>query len=202
MILDRLTKLDERKRISAAVLVVLIAACVCYFAITRNSITKLNAANANCAGIEAAYAATENQQAKISNLQKQFEEKEKKFQECQQQCFSSTQASQFFENINAAAIAYNLKPLSRIISEPKKFGDSKMNDGNAPPPQFLKTQSAKISVTGRYFDIIDFVSELVDRPQKIGITNLHIALPAGEEFSPKASFEIILVIDSSKDAKK
>ncbi|MCX5632244.1 MAG: type 4a pilus biogenesis protein PilO [Phycisphaerae bacterium] len=163
---------------------------------------KLQAAKANYTGIQTVYASTENQQAELSNLQKQFEEKEKKFQEYQQQCFSSTQASQFFENINAAAIAYNLKPLSRIISEPKKIGDSEINDGNAPPPQFLKTQSAKIAVCGNYFDIIDFVNELVDRPQKIGITNLHIALPVGEEFSPKASFEIILVIDSSKDTKK
>ena len=199
MIMEKLTKLDKPKRISAAVLTVLAAACVCYFAITRNSITKLNAANANYADIEAAYTATENQQAELSNLQKQFEEKEKEFQEYQQHCFSSIQAVQFLENVNAMALAYNLKPMSRIISEPKEL----VADKEAKPQQqFLKTQSAKIAVCGNYFDIVDFMKELTNRPQKVCITNLRIALPAGEGANPKASFEIILIIDSLKDMKK
>ncbi|MGA2914539.1 MAG: type 4a pilus biogenesis protein PilO [Sedimentisphaerales bacterium] len=199
MILERLIKLDERKRISIAVLAALAAACVCYAAITRNSVVKLQAAKANYTGVRTAYAIAENKQSEFSDLQKQFEEKEKQLQRYQQQCFSAAEASQFFENINAVALTYNLKPISRIVSEPKEFSADK----EAKPKQkFLKTQSAKVSVTGRYFDIIDFINELVERPQKVGITNLNIALPAGEEHNPKASFEIILVIDLSKDAKK
>jgi Tfp pilus assembly protein PilO len=199
MIIERLTKLGEPKRKTAAILALLVAVCVCYFAITRGSVVKLQAAKADYAGIEAAYTATENQQVELSNLQKQFEEKEKKLQEYQQQCFSGTQAVQFFENINAMALAYNLKPICRIISEPKEL----VADKEAKPQQqFLKTQSTKVSVSGSYFDIVDFVSKLTDRPQKVSITNLHIALPEGEKFNPKASFKIILVIDSSKDTKK
>jgi|GEM_PF-3565398 len=207
MIMEKLTKLDKPKRISAAVLTVLATACVCYFVITRNSITKLNAANANYAGIEAAYTATENQQAELSNLQKQFEEKEKKYQEYQQHCFSSVQAAQFLENVNVMALAYNLKPISRIISEPTKLITKEESEPkkpvspeeSEPPPQFLKTQSAKIAVIGNYFDITDFMKELTSRPQKVCITNLRISLPAGEEANPKASFEIILIIDPFKD---
>jgi Tfp pilus assembly protein PilO len=195
MILDRLVKLDERKRISAAVLVVVIAACVCYFAITRKSVIELQTAKADYTGIQTAYASTENQQAELFNLQKQFEEKEKQLQEHQQQCFSSTEAAKFFENIEAAALACNLKPVSRTVSEPKEFAADKEQ-------KLLKTQSAKIVVAGSYFDIIDFLNELVDRPQKVGITNLYIALPAGENSHPKASFEIILFTDSPKDAGK
>jgi Tfp pilus assembly protein PilO len=199
MIVERLAKLDNPKRKIAAILALLVVAFGCYFAITRGSVVKLQAAKANYAGIEAAYTATENQQAELLNLQKQFEEKEKQLQEYQQHCFSSAHAVQFFENINAMALAYNLKPISRIISEPKEL----VTDKEAKPQQqFLKSQSAKISVSGSYFDIVDFVSELTDRPQKVSITNLHIALPEGEEFNPKASFKIILVIDSSKDTKK
>jgi Tfp pilus assembly protein PilO len=200
MIMEKLTKLDKPKRISAAVLTVLAAACVCYFVITRNSITKLNAANTNYAGIKAAYTATENQQAELSNLQKQLEEKEKKFQEYQQRCFSNIQAVQFLENVNAMALAYNLKPVSRIISEPMKPISTK--EESEPKQKFLKTQSAKIAVCGNYFDIVDFMKELTNRPQKVCITNLRIALPAGEGANPKASFEIILIIDSLKDMKK
>jgi Tfp pilus assembly protein PilO len=199
MIIERLTKLDEPKRKTAAILALLVAACVCYFAIARGSVVKLQAAKANYAGIEAAYAATENQQAELSNLQKQFEEKEKKLQEYQQRCFSGAGAVQFFENINAMALAHNLKPISRIISEPREL----VADKEAKPQQqFLKTLSAKVSVSGSYFDMVDFVSELTNRPQKVSITNLHIALPEGEKFNPNASFKIMLAIDSSKDTKK
>jgi Tfp pilus assembly protein PilO len=199
MIIERLTKLDDPKRKTAAILALLVVACVCYFAITRGSVVKLQAAKANYDGIEAAYTATENQQAELTNLQKQFEEKEKKLQEYQQHCFNSTQAVQFFENINAMALACNLKPISRIISEPKEL----VADKEAKPQQqFLKTQSAKVNISGSYFDIVDFVSELTSRPQKVSITNLHITLPTSEKFNPNASFKIMLAIDSSKDTKK
>jgi Tfp pilus assembly protein PilO len=199
MIIERLTKLDDPKRKTAAILALLVVACVCYFAITRGSVVKLQAAKANYDGIEAAYTATINQQAELANLQKQFEEKEKKLQEYQQYCFNSTQAVQFFENINAMALACNLKPISRIISEPKEL----VTDKEAKPQrQFLKTQSAKVSVSGSYCDIVDFVSELTDHPQKVSITNLHIALSDGDKFNPKASFEVILIIDQSRDVEK
>ena len=203
MIIEEFTKLDESKRKVAAVLTVLVVACVCYFAITRDSVTKLKAANVNYAGIQTAYASTENQQLELLNLQKQLGEKEKQLQEYQQRYFSSKQAVQFFENINAMASAYNLKPISRIISEPKKLSDNKADDEKPKPQrQFLKTQSAKVTVAGNYFDIVDFVNQLTGRPQKVCITNLHITLPAGEKFNPKASFKITLVIDLSKDIKK
>ena len=203
MIIEELTKLDEPKRKVAAVLTVLVVACICYFAITRDSVTKLKAAKASYAGVQAAYTETENQQAELLNLQKQLEEKEKQLQEYQQQYFGSKKALQFFENINAMALAYNLKPISRVISEPEKLGDNKADDEKSKPKQqFLKTQSAKVIVSGNYFDIVDFVNELTDRPQKVCITNLHITLPAGEKFNPKASFKITLAIDLSKDVKK
>lgn len=203
MIIEELTKLDEPKRKVAAVLTVLVVACICYFVITRDSVTKLKAAKANYAGVQAAYIETENQQTDFLNLQKQLKEEEKQLQESQQQCFSSAGAVQFFENVNSMALAYNLKPISRIISEPKKLVDDKVGDEKTKPQQeFVKTQSAKVTVSGNYFDIVDFVNELTDRPQTVCLTNLHIALPAGEKFNPKASFKIILVIDSSEDVEK
>ncbi len=203
MIIEKLTKLDEPKRKAAAVLTVLVIACICYFAIIRDSVTKLKAANTNYVDVQAAYASTESQQTELPDLQKQLGEKEKQFQECQRQYFSSSQAVQFFENINTMALTYNLKPISRIISEPKNLVEDKANRKEAEPKQqFLKTQSAEITVTGNYFDIVNFVDQLTGRQQKVLITNLQITLPRGEKFNPKASFKITLVIDLFGDIEK
>lgn len=207
LIMEGLTKFGDPKRKIAAVVTVLVVACICYFAITRGSVTKLKAANASYAGVQTEYESTENQQADFLNLQKLLGINEKRFQECQQQCFSSSGAAQFFENINAMASANNLKPISRVILEPKNLVadkvDGEVDDENAKPkPQFLKTQSVKITVAGKYFDIVAFGNQLTGRPQKVCITDLRITLPGGEGSKPKASFEITLVIDLSKDMEK
>jgi len=199
MIIEKLAKLDEYKRISVAVLTVLTTACVYYLAITRYSLAELQAARAEYASLQAEYADAENQQLTFLNLQKQFENGKKQLEEQQQWSFSSEQAVEFFENINALALAYNLKPISRIISEPKKLVTDEKTE---PEKQFLETRSAKIIVAGNYFDIVDFVKELTNRRQKVCIKNLHIALPAGEKFNPKASFGVTLLIDSSERKEK
>jgi Tfp pilus assembly protein PilO len=184
-------------------LTVLIVACICYFAITRDSVRKLKAARASYADVHAVYTSTANQQVELLDLQKVLKEKEKQLQKYQQQYFGSKRALHFFENINAMALAYNLKPISRVISEPQNLVDDKVDDENAPPKQqFLKTQSAKITVAGNYFDIVGFVSQLTGCPQKVWITNLRITLPTGEKFNPKASFTITLAIDFSMDVEK
>lgn len=193
MIIEILAKLDERKRISAVVLVVLAIAGICYYAITRDSVVKLQANRAKYAGIQAAYAGTRNQQADFLNLQKQLEDGKKQVRGQEQKCFSDEQALQFFENINTIALAHNLKPISRTISEPKRFLTDKKTKLQQ---QFLKTQSAKVTVVGNYSNIVNFVRELTNRPQKVCITNLHIGLPAGEKSNPRASFSISVLIQA------
>lgn len=193
MIIETLAKLDDRKRISAAVLVVLVIAGICYYAITRESVVKLQANRAKYAGIQAAYAGTKNQQADFLNLQKQLEDEKKQVRGQEQKCFSNEQALQFFENINTIALTHNLKPISRTISESKGFLTDKKTKLQQ---QFLKTQSAKVTVVGNYSDIVNFVRELTNRPQKVCITNLHIGLPAGEKSNPRASFSISVLIQA------
>lgn len=203
MIIEVLTKLDDLKRKATAFLTVLVVVCICYFAITRDSVAKLKAANASYAGVQTAYANTDNQKAELVDLQKQLIEKEKHLHEYQEMYFSSKRAEFFFENINTMALAYNLRPISRAISEAKNLIDDKVEDENTPPKeQFLKTQSANIVVSGGYFDIVDFMNQLIGCPQKVYITNLRINLPAGEKFKPKASFKISLLIDLNKDLGK
>ena len=191
MIIERFAKLDQTKRILAAVLVVLAIAYICYYVITRDFVLRLWATKAKYAGIQAAYAGTENQRTDFLDLQKRLEDREKQIKEQEWKYFTSEQALQFFENISAMALAHNLKPISSTISEPKKLV---VDEKAEPQQQFLETQSAKITVAGRYSDIVNFVNELTDRPQKVYITNLHIALPPGEEFNPRASFSISVLI--------
>jgi len=195
MIIDRLAKLDQPKRILAAVLAVLAVAGICYYAIMGDSVVTvviLQAIKAKYTRIQdVIYPSTKNQLIDFSNLQRQLEDRKKQVKEQEWKYFTSEQALQFFENISARALAHNLKPISSTISEPKKLV---VDEKAEPQQQFLETQSAKIIVAGRYSDIVNFVNELTGRPQKVYITNPHIALPPGEEFNPRASFSISVLI--------
>jgi Tfp pilus assembly protein PilO len=201
MIIDRFARLDESKRVRAAVLAVVVMSCICYYVIIRGSVVKLQTATAKYNDFRAAYAGTKNQQTDFVNLQEQLKNTKKQIRECRQRCFNSEQALQFFESINAMALAHNLRPISRVISKPESpFYDDKAR----PQQQFLKTQSAGIIVSGDYFDIIDFMNDLVstEQQQKVYITNMHITLAQGEKFYPKASFNAVLLIDSSESEEK
>lgn len=203
MISDKLAKFDESQRISVAALIVLAAASVCYFTIIKNSVVKLQDARADYASMRNIYAETEHQRTELLNLQKQLEDTKKQLQERQKQHFSSTEASRFFESINPLALAHNLRPISHLISEPKNLNEYKTGDKKVYTQQeTLKIQSVKITVSGNFLDIVDFMNELAGYRQKVRLTNLRITLPADEGFNPKASFEIILIIDLLKDAVK
>jgi Tfp pilus assembly protein PilO len=199
MIIERLSKLDKRTRIVMAVLAVFAMACICYRAITRSTLVKLLQDSAKRSHLASTYANTENQQLhlRLRNLEKQLEDKKKHLEKQIQTTFSTEAALQFFENINATAIAYNLKPISKTISEPEKLTAIKEKENDS-QQQFLRTQSAKIAVAGNFFDIVDFLKTLTNRPQKVCLTNLKTALPTGEKFLPQASFKVVLLIDTSK----
>ena len=202
MIVEELSKLDDSKRKVAAVLTVLAVAGLSYLIITRGSVVKLKTARTNYAELQAIYERTENQIANFSNLQKQLEEKQKQLQEYEQWYFSEAEAMRFFEYINSMVISHNLRPISRTISDPTALGESKTKteDSETERP-VLKKQSANVAVTGNYFNIVHFLNELVDRPQKICLTNFRINLARGEKYHPRASFKITLLIDSSKGQK-
>jgi Tfp pilus assembly protein PilO len=199
MIIERLSKLEKRTRIVMAVLAVFAIACACYCAITRSTLVKLLQDSQKRSQLASIYASTENQQLhlRLQNLKKQLEDKEEHLEKQNQTTFSTESALQFFENINATALAYNLKPVSKTISEPKKITVNKEKEDDS-QQQFLWTQSAKIAVAGNFFDIVDFLKTFTDRPQKVCITNLKTALPTGEKFLPQASFNVVLLLDTSK----
>ncbi len=203
MILEKLTKLHGPKKISATVVAVLVVAGICYFAIARVSVVKLQAAKARHSSVQALCKGTEDQPDNLLDLQKQLADSKKQLKEHQERWFSSEDAARFFENINSIALICNLKPISRIIYEPKELVANEIGDEEVKLQEhFLQKQSAKVAVSGNYLNIIDFANELTDRPQQVCITNLHIGLPAGENFNPKASFKVTLFVDSSKGQKQ
>lgn len=199
MIIEKLAKLDRPKRRLATILAVLVIAYMCYDSITRGFVVKLRASEAKHTDIQTTYDGTTKYNADFLSLQKQLEDMERQLEEQRQMCFSKKQAFLFFENINTFALAHNLQLISRVISEPEWFVVSEEAE---PQQQFLKTQSANITVAGNYFDIAVFLNELTDRPQRVRMTDLNIVLPPGAKFNPNASFDVAVLIYLSEEVEK
>ena len=199
MIIEKLAKLDRPKRRLATILAVLVIAYMCYDSITRGFVVKLRASEAKHTDIQTTYDGTTKYNADFLSLQKQLEDMERQLEEQRQMCFSKKRAFLFFENINTFALAQNLQLISRVISEPEWFVVSEEAE---PQQQFLKTQSANITVAGNYFDIAVFLNELTDRPQRVRMTDLNIVLPPGAKFNPNASFDVAVLIYLSEEVEK
>ncbi len=206
MIIEKLAKLDRPKRRLATILAVLVITYMCYDSITRGFVVKLRASEAKHTDIQTTYAGTTKYNADFLSLQKQLEDMERQLEEQGQMCFSKKQAFLFFENINTFVLAQNLQLISRVISEPEWFVVSEeaepLSEEAEPQQQFLKTQSANITVAGNYFDIALFLNELTDRPQRVRMTDLNIVLPPGAKFNPNASFDVAVLIYLSEEVEK
>ncbi len=199
MIIEKLTELDDSKRILAAIFTVLIVGCICYYTIPGEFVIKLRACKAKYSSIETEYSRAQRYGTDSIKLQKKLEQTERQINEQRQTIFSNKQAFSFFENIDAFALAHNLRLISREISKPESLI---VDEDAEQQQQFLKKQSANITVAGNYFDIVEFVNELTDRLQKVYITNFSIVLPEGAKFNPDASFDIALLTYLSEDVEK
>lgn len=196
--LEILAKLDERKRISAAVLATVVLVCICYFSITKRCIAKLDIAKAKHQGLLTEYSGTESELADYSKLQKLLEDGQKQLAEQKQKCFGKQQAFQFIENMNAMSQTYNLKPVSRVVFKPKKI----VQEESETEQQFLEILSAEITVAGHFFDIVDFVKDLTNRSEEVFVKNMSITLSPREEFIPRATFKVALLTDLTMEVEK
>ncbi len=194
MIAKLLAKLDEPRRRAVAVLMILATICVCYYAIARSPWLKLRRSGAKLRNVRTTYASTMKELAGLSRLKKRLAEAEQQLDRERQQCFTVAQASGFFESINTIAVKHDLAPKSRLISKPKYVAGQ---DDQA-RQQSLATQSTKISVVGNYFDIVSFIDELTDRPQKVYIADLNISRTSRQGVRPKATFNVIVMTYSSE----
>lgn len=199
MIIEKLTELEDSKRILAAIFTVLVISIICYYTIPGEFVIKLRACKAKYSSIETEYSRAQRYGTDFIRLQKQLEQTERQLNEQRQTFFSNKQAFSFFENIETFALAHNLRLISREISKPESLI---AGEDAEQQQQFLKKQSANITVAGNYFDIVEFINELTDRLQKVYITNFNIILPAGAKFNPNASFDIALLTYLSEDVEK
>ncbi len=199
MIIEKLAKVDGPKRKSAGILAVLVIAGICYLIIPGGFVAKLRASKTEYTDMQTTYADTTEYDADFLSLQTRLKDIEQKLEEQKQICFSSKQAFLFFENMDTLAVAHNLEPISRVIS---KLQSLTVTEEAEPEQQFLKTQSANIIVAGNYFDIVDFVNELANRPQSVRMTGLNIALPPGAKFNPNASFDVTVLLYLSEEVGK
>ncbi|MHC5060352.1 MAG: hypothetical protein ACYTFK_04615 [Planctomycetota bacterium] len=201
MITDKLAKLDKSQRIKVTAFAVIAIGWFSYSVITRSSAIKLDQAEAKHTDVQYEYANMENQLIGLSTFSKRIVELQNQLDEQKQKWFTRQQALNFFENVNAMALTRNLRPISRLISEPKTIFNDKENEEAESQDLLLRTQSAKIAVTGNYFDIVDFVGDLTlaERQQKVIIENIHIALAPGDNYYPRATFNVVLLVDLSQE---
>ncbi|RKY07614.1 MAG: hypothetical protein DRP66_06330 [Planctomycetota bacterium] len=194
MIAKLLAKLDGPGRRAVAVLVILAMICVCYYTIARSPLLKLRQSGEKLRNVRRTYAGAMKELAGLSKLKKRLAEAEQQLDQERQQCFTVAQASGFFESINTIALGHGLSPKSRLISKPRYVAGQ---DDQA-RRRSLATQSTKISVVGNYFDIVGFIDELTDRPQKVYIADLHINRTSRQDARPKATFNVIVMTDSAE----
>lgn len=122
------------------------------------------------------------QQAQLSQSLTGIEDRLKRLQQNHQQlqdqlagleagCCTDDQARSFFDNLNTWARESNLLPVSRSLSPVSSL----MNL----PQGTMWTQAADVVLEGSFYDMIDYLNRLVDRPQGVGMHLIRISMPPG-----------------------
>jgi hypothetical protein len=167
-------------------------ALLCYFLITHGSVSELYQASSAKKAMELKQQDLELVNAELEVLEKTLARTQSQAEHIKTLCCSEAQAALFFERLTTWASDFRLTPISRVVSSPQPI----MPDPNGIP---LIRQSADIVLQGYIQDMIAFLNRLMERPQKVCITNLRVGLPPGENFKPRASFRVVLVIDPTSD---
>ncbi|MFC1762520.1 hypothetical protein ACFL6U_10625 [Planctomycetota bacterium] len=192
--IQKIAQLDKKQRWVFTGIVLVVAAAICYLLITHGSVSHLRRARSAEGAMELKQQGLVLVEAELRSTQKALEKIRGKMASQQEVCCTVDQADMFFEQITTWATEHRLTPISRVISSPSLIAED-------PNTTTLVKQSADVVVQGPVQDLITFLGTLIERPQKVAITNLRVALPPGEDFVPRASFRVILVIDPSSEGK-
>ncbi len=207
-LIAKLTKLDISTRTTGATLIVLTVMCVCYSAIMGPSLDRLKTAKAECADTRKEYIEQESLITDLDRLQMKLARAREEFNQLKSKCFTSQQAERFLENITVMAQTYDVTTISRRIAKPKALiiEDPEQQMVEEKPEQQevvgFETHSAQVVVAGEFYDIVNFIKVLEGRSEKVSITNIRISLPPGEEFYPKAWFNIAVLSELPMGDKK
>ncbi len=200
-LIDKLTKLDKSTRTTSATLIVLAVVYICYYAIAGPFLARLKAAKAECVDTRKEYIEQESLITDLDRLQMRLAQAREEFNQLKSKCFTSQQAERFLENITIMAQSYNVTTVSRGIAKPKSLilEDPEQEIVEEKPEQqevvSFEIHSAQVVVAGAFYDIVNFIKVLEDRSEKVHITDIRISLPPGENFYPKAWFNIAVLAE-------
>lgn len=192
--IQKLAELDRKQRLFAGIGIFVLSTMLCYFLIARGFVNDFHRASSNKDARELERQGLALVNAELAVTEKTLAQVQEQAAVMKAMCCSEEQADRFFGQVTTWATQSGLTPFSRVVSKPVALPF----DPNGIP---LQTQSAEISVQGSIFNLIKFFNMLVDRPQRVSITDLRIRLVAGESYEPRAAFRLSLVIDPTSEGK-
>lgn len=191
--IEKLAQLDRKQRWQLTSALLVVTAGIGYLLITHGSVRQLLQANSEKEAMEQQRQGLDMIEAELQVAEKNLTQCQEEITHMQAQCCTEEQADAFLEQITSWAADFRLTPISRVVAPPIPVSDSNS--------VALMGQTVDVVLQGHIQDLVEFLDMLLDRPQKICITNLRVALPPGEEYEPRASFRAQLVIDSSSEGK-
>ena len=193
-LIQKLAQLDRKQRRLAGVGVLVTSAVLCYFLIAHNFIHDFQQANSAKDACELERQGLELVHAELAGAEKTYAKVQAEAADLRARCCTTRQADQFFGQITTWATDFHLTPFSRVVKKPEPLLDD-------PNGLRLYSQAADIVLQGQIHDLIAFLDMLMDRPQRVGITNLQVGLKAGAASKPHCSFRVALVVDSQVEGK-
>ena len=192
-----LAQMDERTRRRVVLMAVAVAGLLGYRVFSDGPVRQLVA-------VQAQYAAAVQRQTEMGSmnldleqLHGDFDKARQTLQEVQRQCATPAQASTFFEQLNAIATAHGLQPVSTSLSQPRRlFEDSALGLGER-----VVVQQAEVVVVGGFADLIQYLEELTHTRGRVFLSSLRIESPSGADPTPRASFLVGIVVESSSEGK-
>ncbi len=129
----------------------------------------------------------------LMGMEERFNQTQQRWQQGQEQlanleagCCTDGQARMFFENLNTWAREANLQPISRSLSPITSLTHTQNS--------MIWTQSADMVLEGGFYDMMNYLNRLIDRPQTVVLNSLRISMPPGQEHYPRLSFRVVLII--------
>ncbi len=184
---------DHEKRWIVTGLVLIGIVGLCFLFVMRVSMHGFLTAQLEHAAVEEEQQGMALVKAELRVATKTLAKVEARRQRVQQSYNTEAQAELFFEQITVWASECRLTPISRVVNKPQPLTD--------PNSVFLVRQSADVALQGHVHNLTRFFRKLMERPQKVCLTNLHIALLPGESYEPRASFQVALVVNPSSEGK-
>lgn len=200
MLINALAKSSRSSRMMLSAVVVVILLAAAYNWLLAPHTTYLHAAQQY--GTVAGDVATKNKiiRSKIAAKKKELDKLNNEFAEFEDQLFGPQNAKEFFTAIEAIGNKTNCTISSiNFLSKKPKVAPELADDFAV-----ALEKSAVVSFAGSYSGIINFLAELVDRPQKVIVHSLTMTVPnyQSSQLDCDATFTIYVIEDKEIPANE